>query len=122
MNTREEPADLSQTNLEQTNSSQTDLGKMEQCAGYLKALGDPVRLQVIRALRTGPLSVTDLALLLDEDGAKVSHHLRVLYHADLVTTTRDGKFIYYQLNTEFLKQRTARKLLDFGCCKIELQP
>ncbi len=86
-----------------------------------KALGDPVRLQVVRALRTGPLSVTDIAQLLEEDITKISHHLRVLFHSKLVTTTRDGKYIYYQLNTEFLSHRAARKQLDFGCCKIELQ-
>lgn len=93
---------------------------MEVCAAYLKALGDPVRLQVVRALRAGPLSVSDLALLLDLDIANVSHHLRVLYHAKLVTTTRDGKFIYYTLNGDFLTGRAAKKALDFGCCQVNL--
>lgn len=98
-----------------------DIGNVERCAGYLKALGDPVRLQVVKALRSGPLSVSDLALLLELDLSNVSHHLRVLYHADIVTTTRDGKFIYYKLNSEFLTSRSAKKSLDFGCCQIELR-
>lgn len=94
---------------------------IEVCATYLKALGDPVRLQVVRALRTGPLSVSDVATLLDMEIANVSHHLRVLYHAKLVTTTREGKYIYYTLNGDFLTGRAAIKLLDFGCCQIDLK-
>ena len=91
------------------------------CATYLKALGDPVRLQIVRALQSGPMSVSDLALLFELEMANVSHHLRVLFHADIVTTERDGKFIYYGLNTDFLTSRAVGKSLDFGCCKIDLR-
>lgn len=92
-----------------------------QCASYLKALADPTRLQIVRALQNGPMSVSDLMMLLDIEMANVSHHLRVMYHADLVDTERDGKFIYYHLNKEFLKKSAAAKSLDFGCCKIDLR-
>lgn len=91
------------------------------CATYLKALADPVRLQIVRALQMGPMSVSDLVVLLELEMANVSHHLRVLYHADIVTTEREGKFIYYAVNKEFLKNRTVAKSLDFGCCKIDLR-
>ena len=90
------------------------------CANYLKALGDPVRLQIVRALQAGPLSVSDLSQLLDLGLANVSHHLRVLFHAGLVTTERDGKFIYYRLNQDFLRNRSAAKAFDFGCCQVDL--
>ena len=93
----------------------------DRCATYLKALGDPVRLQIVRALQAGPLSVSDLVVLLELEMANVSHHLRVLFHADIVTTQREGKYIYYDLNGEFLKSRAAAKSLDFGCCKIDLR-
>ncbi len=92
-----------------------------QCATYLKALGDPIRLQIVRALQSGAMSVSDLVLLLELEMANVSHHLRVLFHADIVTTQREGKFIYYALNKEFLRSRSAAKSLDFGCCKIDLR-
>lgn len=91
------------------------------CATYLKALGDPIRLQIVRALQSGPMSVSDLVLLLELEMANVSHHLRVLFHADIVTTERDGKFIYYRLNKEFQSNRSVAKSLDFGCCKIDLR-
>lgn len=91
------------------------------CATYLKALGDPVRLQIVKALQCGQLTVSDLAELLEMDLANVSHHLRVLFHAHLVTTEKDGKYSYYRLNIEFLKNRSVAKSLDFGCCKIDLR-
>lgn len=91
------------------------------CATYLKALADPIRLQIIRALQAGPMSVSDLVVLLEIEMANVSHHLRVLYHADIVTTEREGKYIYYRVNKELLKSRAVASSLDFGCCKIDLR-
>lgn len=93
----------------------------DRCAGYLKALGDPVRLQIVRLLQAGPLNVTDIAEILELELANVSHHLRVLFHAQLVTIQKEGKFSYYQLNADFLKDRAVIKSLDFGCCKIDLR-
>ena len=92
-----------------------------ECAVYLKALGDPVRLQIVQALQAGPLSVTDLSLLLELEMANISHHLRVLFHADLVSTQRDGRHIYYQLNCQFQKKPRSGNSLDFGCCRIDLR-
>jgi DNA-binding transcriptional ArsR family regulator len=92
-----------------------------ECANYLKALADPIRLQIVRALQSGPMSVSDLSMLLNLEMANMSHHLRVMYHADLVGTERDGKYIYYHLNKEFLRSSAAVKSLDFGCCKIDLR-
>ncbi len=91
------------------------------CANYLKALGDPVRLRIVKALQSGPLTVSDLAELLEIDIQKTSHHLQVLFHADLLTLQREGKFRYYALNGSFVKSRQAAKTLDFGCCTIGLR-
>ncbi|MFI4875402.1 MAG: ArsR/SmtB family transcription factor [Blastopirellula sp. JB062] len=93
---------------------------VDVCASYLKGLADPIRLQILRALQEGPLSVSDIALLLELEIANVSHHLRVLYHAQIVTTHKEGKFVYYDLNPIFLKSKAANSL-DFGCCKFDLR-
>lgn len=95
-----------------------------QCATYLKALADPLRLQIVRALQSGPLSVSDLAILLEQEIGTVSHHLRVLFHADLVATQREGKFIYYSLQSRILTGRGSakRNSLDLGCCKLDMGP
>jgi len=95
-----------------------------RCAVFLKALADPLRLQMVRALQRGPLSVSDLAEMLEQEMGMISHHLRVLYHADLVVTERDGKFIYYSLSDKFFAERgkSHQGSLDFGCCKFEIGP
>jgi len=92
-----------------------------KCSEYLKALADPLRLQIVRALQNGPMSVSDLALLLESDISTISHHLRVMFHADLVETERDGKFIYYSLNTDFVKKSRIPHSFDFGCCSFDLK-
>ncbi|KAA5539707.1 winged helix-turn-helix transcriptional regulator [Roseiconus nitratireducens] len=93
-----------------------------RCAAYLKAAADPLRMRVIRALQAGPMSVSDLALLVEQDIGVVSHHLRVLYHAEVVQTRREGKFIYYSL-CEHLRpsrKRSDSGVLDFGCCRLDV--
>ncbi len=91
------------------------------CATYLKALADSNRLQIVNALQAGPLTVSDLAELLEIELPNVSHHLRVLFHADLVTIEKDGKYSYYRLNAKFLKSKATLRSLDFGCCKLDLR-
>ncbi|WDQ17652.1 ArsR/SmtB family transcription factor [Rhodopirellula sp. P2] len=95
-----------------------------QCAVYLKALGDPLRLQIVRALQTGPLSVSDLSILVEQEIGTVSHHLRVLFHADLVQTQREGKFIFYSLKDGLLAGRGKAKqsALNLGCCQLDMGP
>ena len=98
------------------NQSDTEL-----CAGYLKALGDPNRLQLMKALRSSPLTVTDLSIMLEAELANVSHHLRVLYRTGLVITERDGKYIYYQLNRDIVGHKSVANALDLGCCRLEMR-
>lgn len=95
----------------------------ELCAAYLKAVADPLRLKVIRVLQAGPLSVSDIAEFLEHEIATVSHHLRVLYHARIVTTRREGKFIYYSLNPQVFHphRNKSDSTLDFGCCRLDVR-
>lgn len=99
-----------------------EMKEATRCAKYMKALSDPIRLQMIRALQSGPKSVSDVSELLELDLPNVSHHLRVLLHAGLVSNERDGKFIYYSLSPGVMKQRAVSAgMLDFGCCKLDLR-
>ncbi len=93
----------------------------ETCANYLKALGDPIRLGIVKGLQMGPLTVSDLAELLELDIQKVSHHIRILFHSNLLTLKKEGKFRYYQLNEIFVKNRQSNKSIDLGCCTIGLR-
>lgn len=92
------------------------------CARFLKALADPIRLQIVEILQHGPQTVTAIAEHIGGEIAKASHHLHVLWHAGLVVTERDGKFCYYALTPEILIRGSSRapNILDLGCCRLEL--
>ena len=70
----------------------------------MKALSDPIRREILEMLRAGRLSAGEIAELFPVSGAAVSKHLSVLREADLIRDAREGKFIYYELNTSVLEE------------------
>ena len=70
----------------------------------LKALSDPIRRQILDMLKSGRLAAGEIAEKFPVSGAAVSKHLSVLKEADLIRDTREGKFIYYEINTSVLEE------------------
>lgn len=70
----------------------------------MKALSDPIRREILGLLKTGRLSAGEISENFPVSGAAVSKHLSVLREADLIRDTRDGKFIYYELNASVLEE------------------
>ena len=70
----------------------------------LKALSDPIRRQILDMLKPGRRSAGEIAEKFPISGAAVSKHLSVLKEADLIRDTREGKFIYYELNVSVLEE------------------
>ena len=70
----------------------------------LRALADPIRREILNLLKKGRLSAGDIAGHFDVTNASISRHLSVLKEADLIRDTREGKFIYYDLNTSVLEE------------------
>ncbi len=66
-------------------------------ADLLKALAHPRRLEIINLLRHQELPVTDIHTMLDLPQANISQHLMVLREAQIVSTRRNGKQIYYSV-------------------------
>lgn len=62
-----------------------------------KALGHGGRLRILAMLRAGPLSVCQIAAVLNAPVSTVSGHLLELRHARLVAERRQGKWVYYRL-------------------------
>lgn len=70
----------------------------------MKALSDPIRREILELLRAGRLSAGEIGEKFPVSGAAVSKHLSVLKEADLIRDTREGKYIYYELNTSVLEE------------------
>ena len=70
----------------------------------MKALSDPIRRDILNLLKPGRLSAGEICDHFDVTGASISRHLSVLKEADLIRDTREGKFIYYDLNASVLEE------------------
>jgi ArsR family transcriptional regulator len=75
-------------------------------AAVAKALGDPVRLQLVDVLRkhAGKVCVCELVPLFDLSQPTVSHHLKVLRDAGLVGSERRGLWAYYYVERDALEE------------------
>ncbi|MFV0478177.1 MAG: ArsR/SmtB family transcription factor [Parahaliea sp.] len=69
---------------------------IDQLAALCKASADPLRLQVLRALRNDSFGVSELCALFGIRQNALSHHLKVLASAGLVATRREGNSIFYR--------------------------
>ncbi|MBQ7800841.1 MAG: winged helix-turn-helix transcriptional regulator [Oscillospiraceae bacterium] len=70
----------------------------------LRALADPIRREILNLLKNGRMSAGEIADHFPVTGASISRHLSVLKEADLIRDTREGKFIYYELNASVLEE------------------
>ena len=70
----------------------------------LRALSDPIRREILDLLKSGRLSAGEITEHFDVTAASISRHLSVLKEADLIRDTRQGKFIYYEINTSVLEE------------------
>jgi ArsR family transcriptional regulator len=69
---------------------------------WFRALGDETRLRIIELLRVGKRCVCDLTDELEPGQSRLSFHLKILKEAGIITDRRDGRWVYYTLNTETL--------------------
>src|SRR5215213_7531590 len=76
----------------------------ERAAHLFHALSDRTRVSILQRLRLGERCVCDLTDALDAAQSRLSFHLKVLKDAGLVTDRKDGRWMYYSLNTEALAE------------------
>ena len=70
----------------------------------MRALSDPIRREILNMLKSGRMSAGEITERFDVTAAAISRHLSVLREADLIRDTREGKFIYYDLNASVLEE------------------
>ncbi len=88
------------------------------CAAVLKVLADQTRLAVVRQLIAGPQQVNELNAALQLEQSLLSHHLRILRDADMVTSERIGKAVRYRLADHVAAATDEERTLALGCCNL----
>ena len=99
---------------------------LSRTARLCRALADENRLRIVEMLGSGERCVCDLTSALDLGQSLLSHHLKTLKDAGLVTDRRDGRWVYYTLSCDALEELTgaiesmvpeARSTQADGCCR-----
>ena len=75
-----------------------------QARDLLKALADPLRLQIIESLSNGEKCVCDLIQEIGLAQSKISFHLKVLKESGLITDRQSGRWVYYKLDISALNE------------------
>lgn len=70
----------------------------------LRALADPTRREILNLLKTGRRSAGEITEQFPITAAAISRHLSVLKEAELIRDHREGKYIFYELNTSVLEE------------------
>jgi len=68
-------------------------------AEVFKALGHPLRLAVIDALRSGPQCVCEIAEATGAERSNISRHLALMVHAGVLASRKQGQMVFYKLRT-----------------------
>jgi DNA-binding transcriptional ArsR family regulator len=95
--TQDDIGQISTTDLAPTTDMAAFDPKIEQAAGLMLLLSQPMRLQVLCGLLEGPQSVQSLADVCGLSQPAMSHHLRKLRLAGVVETRRAGQTVYYSI-------------------------
>ena len=106
--------------------SATASASLTRTARLCRALSDENRLRIVEMLTTGERCVCELTAALDLGQSLLSHHLKTLKDAGLVTDRREGRWVYYTLDREALgeiqglvtalKPAPRRLTVRDGCC------
>ena len=74
-----------------------------QMSKLLKAVGEPLRMEIIQHLSEGECCVCDLMEKTDFAQSRLSFHLKVLKDSGIITDRQSGRWVYYKLNLEALQ-------------------
>jgi len=76
----------------------------EKAVRLFRALSDETRIRIVERLRAGEQCVCDLTEAFKTGQSRLSFHLRVLKDAGLVTDRPEGRWIYYSLNPDAIRE------------------
>ncbi len=88
----------------------------EDQARFLRCIGEPTRLQILKLVAENERCVGELAKTLNKEQSLISHHLRALKECKIVKDRQEAQKVYYKLTDD----RLARLIIDSEALMIEL--
>ena len=89
---------------------------VEDQARFLRCIGEPTRLQILKLLTRGERCVGELAGVLNREQSLISHHLKALRECNIVKERQEAQKVYYKLTDA----RLARLIIDSEALMKEL--
>jgi ArsR family transcriptional regulator len=83
------------------------------CVEFCKALGDDTRQQILVMLLEGEKCVSDIVQAFDMSQPTISHHLNVLKQFKLVTSRKEGKLVFYDINRDNVVECCGQLMAKF---------
>lgn len=100
--------------LEKLRTEVPDEDTITRLSDTFKMFGDSTRIRILWTLFDCELSVSEISERLDMSQSAISHQLRTLKQARLVTARRDGKNTYYALDDDHVKRIIEQVLIHIG--------
>jgi len=88
----------------------------ENQARFLRCIGEPTRLQILKLLIEDERCVGELARALNKEQSLISHHLIALKKCNIVKDRQEAQKVYYKITDD----RLARLIIDSEALMIEL--
>lgn len=89
--------------VDQVKAKMPEESQLYDLADFFKVLGDSTRVKIMWALDSNEMCVCDLAVLLNMTKSAISHQLKALRQANLVTHRKEGKIVFYSLADDHVR-------------------
>ena len=80
---------------------------LHRLSELFKSFGDDTRMKILYALSLSDMCVCAIAELLEMEQSAISHQLKKLRHAKLITSRREGRTVYYMLDDDHVRELVA---------------
>ncbi len=85
------------------------------CVAFCRALADETRQTILQMLLEGERCVSDLTESFSMSQPTISHHLGILKNLGLVTSRKEGKHVYYDIDRDNVTECCGMLIAKFGC-------
>ena len=79
-------------------------GLSDICYGFISTLANPTRIAILERLQDGPMNVSGLATLLEQEQSMISHNLKLLERCNFISSEKRGKEKYVFVNVDTVEE------------------